>query len=61
MWRVATDRSRLIGRIVKNLQTSLAALNVTDSVSKKVICILLILDQTDYINVYIIVVVRTYM
>ena len=61
MWRVATDRSRLIGRIIKNLQTSLAALNVTDSVSKKVICILLILDQTDYINVYIIVVVRTYM
>ena len=61
MWRVATDRSRLIGRIVKSLQTSLAALNVTNIVSKKVICILLILDQADYINVYIIVVVRTYM
>ena len=41
MWRVATGRSRLIGRIGKSLQTSLAALNVTiydvtNSVSKKV-------------------------
>ena len=41
MWRVATGRNRLIGRIGKALQTSLAALNVTiydvtNSVSKKV-------------------------
>ena len=62
MWRVATGRSRLIGRIVKSLQTSLVPLNVTDNVSKKVKEVASFLTmQADYINVYIIIVVCTYM